>query len=961
MRLWGRTLLAVCVTLLAVPSSAQHAETSQALYATDGSAGPTAQIGRRLFIAGSFQRISAPSGTAVVVDPAGNHVPGAFPKVAGSVYHVINDTLGGWLLVGDFTSVGGQPVARFARVAPDRTVDARYRVSANGVIRFVALAHGRIYLAGDFTTVNGVPRRGLTALNAATGQLAGWGAGFTASGQVLALSVSSFGVYVSAHRTLSGLDAATGTILFERVVDVTAIAATSTRVYVGGYGYRRPVWAVDPVTGQDTDWALGFQFRPIQGTYFEGTSIAALLLDGGRLYLSGNFHTADDLHHYLAAADAGSGAPSSWRPQLGERTGPSLVRVATSIVAGATALDATTGATLPFQPQVFGLPAFAEPAAGVQTVASAPEGAVIAGSFAGIGGVNRENLASIDLDTGQIEGWTAALPPFTALDNLVTDGTSLLAHTRDSRFLKIDAVTGTVLAEHRVSTGDVILVAMRLSGGELVTVVSERFGSARLGVITIADWSYRQLPVTTEGPSQYVTGLDVDGDAIYLMGAFDGVNGQSRPFLAAVRKSTGELLPWRPSPDDDARVVRAAGGRVWVGGDFHRIGGQRRRGLAELDPTTGAALGWNPDVPVGISAGGLTRDVSHIMVGPGDVLYVTITGASGAVVSGQETTSTVAFSTLTGRRLPWRPDAAAGTTLPDCLGTWNGCFGPGISPPTNLRVGQAGARVTLQWTPPAAAPARGGVRLEVGSAEGRADLYQIDLPATQTSFMATAPAGSYFARVRSLAGGRVSMSTPDVSFAVGPPDVPAAPLDVTGVTEGTRLTLAWQPPSTGAPAAYRFEAGSSRGQSNLASITLPGSATAYTVDAPIGFYWGRLRAVNGAGASAASNEVLLDVGAARQIFCGDGPPEAPGGLMAAVAGRTVTLTWQPSGDGSRADAQRILAGSAPGLADLAALDTTPAVTSLSVAAPPGTYYVRVIALNACGGSPASNETMVVVP
>ena len=82
----------------------------------------------------------------MVVDPAGTHVPRAFPTVAGSVYHVINDTLGGWSLVGDFTSVGGQPVARFARVAPDRTVDTRYRVSANGVIRFVALAHGRIYI-----------------------------------------------------------------------------------------------------------------------------------------------------------------------------------------------------------------------------------------------------------------------------------------------------------------------------------------------------------------------------------------------------------------------------------------------------------------------------------------------------------------------------------------------------------------------------------------------------------------------------------------------------------------------------------------------------------------------------------------------------------------------------------------------------------------------------------------------
>ena len=155
------------------------------------------QIGRRLFLAGNFTRLSPPTGSAVVVDLAGHYIPEAFPHFAGTVSQIVTDSAGGWLVVGDFVSVDGLPIARFARVAPDRTVDARYRVVADGVIRKVALAHGRIYLAGDFTSLNGVARRGLAALDAVTGVLSSWGAGFDSGGNLRELSFSSLGVYVA--------------------------------------------------------------------------------------------------------------------------------------------------------------------------------------------------------------------------------------------------------------------------------------------------------------------------------------------------------------------------------------------------------------------------------------------------------------------------------------------------------------------------------------------------------------------------------------------------------------------------------------------------------------------------------------------------------------------------------------------------------------------------------------------
>ncbi|MGE3889598.1 MAG: hypothetical protein AB7H81_24490, partial [Vicinamibacterales bacterium] len=916
------------------------------------------QIGRRLFVSGGFNRLSTPTGNAVIVNAAGAHVPGAFPRVTGPVSQVVSDGLGGFLFVGDFTSVGGQPFARFARVGPDRTVDPRYRVAADGPIYHVALAHGRIYLAGEFQTLNGAARHGLAALDAATGRTSAFGHGFNPEGRrVTQLSVSSMGIYVAGLGRLWGFSAATGGMLFERELWVNTIAATSARVYLGGYGYQRPVWAVDPLTGQDTAWQIGLTFLPISGTYSEHTSITALLVDGGRLYFAGVFSTVDQ-QSGLASVDATSGLPTSWRPWL--FSVPSqitrLMRVGVAVAAitdywsgrGLHAFDVATGALLAFNPQTFGP---------IRAIAAAPEGAVVGGEFDGIEGVARAGIASIDLDTKAIEPWTVTLPPFTAL-SLATDGTWIFGRTSDSRFFKIDPVSGAIVGEHRVSSGDVVLADMRVAGSELITAVSERVAPAQLGALSIADWSYRALPVTLAGGiGQSVGGFDVAGDTIYIAGPFATVNGQSRPYLAAVHRVTGEVLPWRPSPDAEARDVAASGGRVWVSGGFLRVGGLRRRGLAELDPVTGHALAWNPDVPVGWGADPTHVSVGRIEIGPDGLLYAVVDGYPRPFVSGQTTPHNIVFSPLTGRRLPWRP-AAFGWSgmMADCMLVAGGCLRPAISSPTDLVAEQSGTSITLRWTLPTDGPPRSAIRLEVGSAAGRTDLLRLDLAPDSSSYTAAAPSGSYFARVRSLAGIDESLPTPDVSFAVGRP---AAPLDVTAVTEGTHLTVQWTPPSTGAPAAYVLEAGSAEGARDLAQLPVSGGATSLTIDAPAGRYWSRLVSVDAAGARTAGSELFIDV-AATANFCGSTPPEAPQGLSASVTGSTVTLTWQQPYDGPLPITQRVVAGTAPGLDNLGAIQVASDVMAFTTTAPPGTYDVRVLALNGCGGN-FSNEVQVVVP
>ena len=82
------------------------------------------------------------------------------------------------------------------------------------------------------------------------------------------------------------------------------------------------------------------------------------------------------------------------------------------------------------------------------------------------------------------------------------------------------------------------------------------------------------------------------------------------------------------------------------------------------------------------------------------------------------------------------------------------------------------------------------------------------------------------------------------------------------------------------------------------------------------------------------------------------------GLTRTISGSVVTFSWS-AGGGCTATNYVLLAGSAPGLSNVAIANVGGA-TSFSAAAPVGTYYVRVVGQNAFGSSPASNETSFTV-
>lgn len=194
----------------------------------------------------------------------------------------------------------------------------------------------------------------------------------------------------------------------------------------------------------------------------------------------------------------------------------------------------------------------------------------------------------------------------------------------------------------------------------------------------------------------------------------------------------------------------------------------------------------------------------------------------------------------------------------------------------------------------------------------------------------------------------------DMNVAIGATGVPPdAPQSLTAVVTGTSVTLNWIPPTTGGvPGSYGVEVSLAAG--GLPVAAFPVAETSLTVpNVPHGVYYARVRALNDDGQSAPSNEILVGV---PEGTCASAP-NAPQALTATVVGPVVTLNWSPPAGGCQATHYVIEARSLSGAAISADVGMR---TTLTVSAPPGTYFVRVIAVNTFGVSSVSNEVVVTV-
>ena len=146
------------------------------------------------------------------------------------------------------------------------------------------------------------------------------------------------------------------------------------------------------------------------------------------------------------------------------------------------------------------------------------------------------------------------------------------------------------------------------------------------------------------------------------------------------------------------------------------------------------------------------------------------------------------------------------------------------------------------------------------------------------------PAATYFLRVLAVNAAGLSGPSNETSVTVttGVPSpcaaAPGARTGLSGNVAGSSVNLTWNAPAGGCPpTSYGLEAGSAPNGTDLARLDTGRTATSFSAgQVASGTYYLRIRATNAAGSSAASNEVVVTVGAPPSPDPGTPPsPEPP--------------------------------------------------------------------------------------
>ena len=236
-----------------------------------------------------------------------------------------------------------------------------------------------------------------------------------------------------------------------------------------------------------------------------------------------------------------------------------------------------------------------------------------------MGGVDRRNLAAIDLNTGQptafnppMRGTFSALASVNTLaltdDGLVWAGGDFLTEGPEvrSRLAAFDAASGAIASFHRDPNGVVGGISALVASGSTVYAgggFTQVGGMPRRNVAAFRNVPGEQgtvLPFDgdVDGPVQ---SLALAGDTLYLGGTFTSVNGsiaslkRDRRNLAAVDSTTGIARDWDPDADSAVTALTVAGNTVFAGGAFGMVNRTTPRlRLAAFDALSGTARPWDP-------------------------------------------------------------------------------------------------------------------------------------------------------------------------------------------------------------------------------------------------------------------------------------------------------------------------------------------------------------------------------
>lgn len=180
---------------------------------------------------------------------------------------------------------------------------------------------------------------------------------------------------------------------------------------------------------------------------------------------------------------------------------------------------------------------------------------------------------------------------------------------------------------------------------------------------------------------------------------------------------------------------------------------------------------------------------------------------------------------------------------------------------------------------------------------------------------------------------------------------PGTPTDTLASVVGSTVTIRWNAATSGGAAtSFQVIVGTAPGAANLGSVPVGGTALVVP-GVPAGVYYARVVAINASGVSVPTAQVAVTVGVTA--------PAAPASLWGtAPSPGVVSLSWAAPSAGATPTSYVVVAGHSPGASTFQVPVVGRSFTATGV--PPGTYYVRVVALNGATPGAASSEVTLIV-
>lgn len=930
---WAATWVVALLVASAAPAHADPAPVSQLHWIFDGVVQAAARLGNTLYVGGTFRAV-APSANALppiyaLSETTGAVVAPTFAVADGSVSAAEPDGAGGYFLGGDFVLTSGGPRVYLTHVMANGGVDPAFAPALDGSVASLARIGVTLYVAGSFSTMSGVPTRGLGAVAASTGARIAWQPllpGSTRPVQVLAggdrVVVTGADVQPMVQSaSVFAYAAVTGAQLWSAYLSggVRSPSAPGPAVLAGARviaAHGRGLASLSLATGA-ADIAWNPQVSP-----------RAMALSGTTLYLGGSFSTvAGQPRERLAAIDVNTAELLPWNPGATEAVSSLTVSSAGSVFASGAFLT-IGGLARHHLAEIDG--------AGAVTpwIADArPEGAMLTSSGVGTlivssaltarGNVARTGLAAFDLTTGALLPWA----PVTVESVRFLAATAGRVYVGLSGSLAVmDSVTGTQLTFYPATVGlfahDPWIYWATSSSGGPQTVQRAALATG------VVDVMWRPAAFVPEAVAQ-------DGTTLYFASTTAG--------LAAIDTRTARTI-WT-NAGAASRQVAVSGDTLFIASSVFTI--------MTVDARTGASIGGWP----GTSARALTVADGRVVVG-------SFGGFSGSAAlrayasDGQPTAWTPGIAIGGVGALVTAGDVLVvggdlGTRTPQTLRGLAVYALAGAQAPTAMRARYRGPTTAFTWDAPALPPA--GYAVEASLASGQ-PLGALPV-GTVTTFSVEVPPGNFLVRARTAGAATGGEEvTNEVLVRGGCSAPPPMPTDFVAAVNGATLALSWTAPDA-LVAAYRLSAGSAAGLNDVATVPLPGTQTSIAGAVPAGTYYLRLTASNACGASAPTSELFVTIGASNAL------PAAPTGLRFTRNNDLFpVLQWTPPAGTVTAFVLEV--GSDVGLANLAtvALGGFPSYSlPVFTPVPPGTYLVRVRAVNAAGVGPPSADLVLSFP